>query len=271
MPQRLIPYGNANFEKIITENYYFVDKTKYIAELEKYTCPVFLRPRRFGKSVFTEMLRWYYDIKAKDRFTGLFGNTYIGKNPTAKHNNYFFLSLDFSGMNIYAAENTKEIQKAFNSKIGSSLYGFLMYYSALLKLNEDYPDRFDREFNEDASAKLKHVLELVKKVNGKLYIAIDEYDSLTNALAILYQHTPEGQNEYLNILRKGGFFRGFFEALKDGLKQVINGVYITGILPITIADMNSGFNVADWVTFKPELLNMLGITQYEFEGLSVFA
>ncbi|MBI4646253.1 MAG: AAA family ATPase, partial [Bacteroidia bacterium] len=250
MEKRQVPYTVCNFDKLITNNYYYVDKTQYIEKLEKFSCPVFLRPRRFGKSLFTETLKWYYDIKAKGRFDKLFGNLYIGKNPTPRHNSYFFLSLDFSGMSVLASENTKEIQQSFDSRLGTTLWSFLSYYKELLHINDDYIDWFDREFNKDASEKLKKIIEFVHKVDGKLYITIDEYDNLTNALAILYQYAPVEENEYLNILRKGGFFRTFFETIKDGMKKSVDRVYITGILPITLADMNSGFNVAQWVTFE---------------------
>ncbi|MBI4646054.1 MAG: AAA family ATPase [Bacteroidia bacterium] len=267
MEKRQVPYTICNFDKLITDNYYYVDKTQYIEKLEKFSCPVFLRPRRFGKSLFTETLKWYYDVKAKDRFDKLFGNLYIGKNPTPRHNSYFFLSLDFSGMSVFASENTKEIQNSFDTKIGTSLWSFLHYYKELLNIDDTFIEHFDREFNKDTSKKLEKVIELVHKASSKLYISIDEYDNLTNALAILYQYAPTEENEYLNILRKGGFFRAFFEAIKDGLKTSVDKVYITGILPITIADMNSGFNVAEWVTFEEELINMLGITESEFNSL----
>ncbi|MBI4648897.1 MAG: AAA family ATPase, partial [Bacteroidia bacterium] len=267
MAQRLLPYGNANFEQIASENYYFVDKTKYIADLEKYKCPVFLRPRRFGKSVFTEMLRWYYDIRAKDRFQELFGRFYIGKNPTPKHNSYFFLGLDFSGMSTWSDKDKDLVKKQFDTAILIKAISFLKYYKRELEIEREFIEDFRLRHSNNAITAIKEIIQHVHDYQGKIFVAIDEYDSLTNAMALYYQHAPEEENEYLNVLRKGGFFRSFFEALKDGLKLSVDRVYITGILPITIADMNSGFNVADWVTFKPELLNMLGITQSEFDAL----
>ncbi|MBI4647007.1 MAG: AAA family ATPase [Bacteroidia bacterium] len=267
MQKRQVPYVRCNFEEVITGSFYYVDKTQYIEKLEKYKTPVFLRPRRFGKSLFTETLKWYYDIKAKDRFQELFGNLYIGKNPTPKHNSYFFLSLDFSGMSVFASENSRDIQNSFDSKLGITLWSFLHYYKELLNIDDTFIEHFDKVFINQASKKLEKVIELVHKSGGKLYISIDEYDNLTNALAILYQYAPVEENEYLNILRKGGFFRTFFETIKDGIKKSVDRVYITGILPITIADMNSGFNVAQWITFEPELINMLGITESEFINL----
>ncbi|MBI4646059.1 MAG: AAA family ATPase, partial [Bacteroidia bacterium] len=250
MEKRQVPYTVCNFDKLITNNYYYVDKTQYIEKLEKFSCPVFLRPRRFGKSLFTETLKWYYDIKAKDRFQELFGNLYIGKNPTPRHNSYFFLSLDFSGMSVFASENTKEIKESFDRRISGTLQSFLNYYNNILNLDSEYVRSFWENFKNDASGGLSQIIDAIDKIKGKMYISIDEYDNLTNALAILYQYAPTEENEYLNILRKGGFFRTFFETIKDGMKKSVDRVYITGILPITLADMNSGFNVAQWVTFE---------------------
>ncbi|MBU0764781.1 MAG: AAA family ATPase, partial [Bacteroidetes bacterium] len=258
MSQRLIPYGNANFEEIASKNYYFVDKTKYIAELEKYKCPVFLRPRRFGKSVFTEMLRWYYDIKAKDRFDELFGKFYIGKNPTPDHNSYLFMSFDFSGMGTWCDGDKNFVKKQFDANVLTKLDYFLRYYRDILEIDNRFISDFNKSFYDNATDGLKKVLSLASSKSIKTFVVIDEYDSLTNALAVYYRYASEEENEYLNVLKKGGFFRSFFEALKEGLKLTLEKVYITGILPITIADMNSEFNVAQWITFKPELVNMLG-------------
>ncbi|MBI4648893.1 MAG: AAA family ATPase [Bacteroidia bacterium] len=220
MAQRLIPYGNANFEQIASENYYFVDKTKYIADLEKYKCPVFLRPRRFGKSVFTEMLRWYYDIKAKDRFHEIFDRFYIGKNPTPNHNSYFFLALDFSGMGVWSYEDKDFVKRQFDTKILVDLESFLRRNTSLLNISGEEISCFRTEYSGNATGGLKHVINRVYDNNGKLYIIIDEYDSLTNALAIYYRHASAEENEYLNVLKKGGFFHSFFEAIKERVETI---------------------------------------------------
>ncbi len=114
---------------------------------------------------------------------------------------------------------------------------------------------------------MANVINLVATYGGKLFIVIDEYDSLTNAMAIFYQYASEEENEYLNILRSGGFFRGFFEIVKFGTATSVDKVYITGILPITIADMNSGYNISEWITFNKKYTNMLGFTYPETENL----
>ena len=267
MKGRLTPYGMSNFESIILDNRYFVDKTKYIEELERTKNPIFLRPRRFGKSLFTEILRWYYDLRRRDSFERLFGNLYIGKNPTPLHNTYYFLALDFSGMGAWVEGDKNFIKKEFDNSILIDLHYFLKHYQDLLKLDDNYINNFRTVYQNDAASGLKEITKQVYNQSGKMFIAIDEYDSLTNAMAIYYQYAPEADNEYLNILRKGGFFRGFFESIKAGTKICIDQVYITGILPITIADMNSGYNIAEWITFNRNFVNMLGITESELDKL----
>ncbi len=262
-----IPYTVSNFKTLITENYHYIDKTKYIEELEKVKISVFLRPRRFGKSLFTETLRYYYDLRFADEFQEIFGNLYIGKNPTPKHNTYYFLSLNFSGMAVWLEGDRSFIKKQFDSNIMINLYEFLYNYKEELKLSDKYLENFNDYYNNNASGALKKITSLVHAQNGKLFITIDEYDSLTNAMAIFYQHAPENDNEYLNILKKGGFFRSFFETIKYGTATAIDNVYITGILPITIADMNSGFNIATWLTFEDRFANMLGFTEQEIKNL----
>jgi len=264
--KRLMPYGSANFEKIATGNYYYIDKTMYIEKLENVEFPVFLRPRRFGKSLFTETLRCYYDLNMKNRFNEIFGKLHIGKNPTGNQNKYFFLSLDFSGMYAYAELSELELKKSFDRHISSTLFGFLLRYKEIFNLNDDKIFEYQNKFENDAASGVATICDFVSGVQGKLFIVIDEYDSLTNALAIRYRHTNADDNMYLNILGKGGFFRNFFEMLKANTKNVIHQIYITGILPITISDMKSGFNIAKWIHFNPLFSNMLGITKSEFDN-----
>ena len=263
--KKLMPYGVSNFENVATQNYYYIDKTHYIEKLEKLKYPVFLRPRRFGKSLFTQTLKWYYDIKAKDRFEELFGNLYIGKNPTKNRNKYFVLTLNFSGMDIFVKDSEVLLKEKFDQHICIAFEGFISYYHKELGIEKKYQNEFRKIYHNNSTDGLNKILQLVSDTNHKLYICIDEYDSLTNALAIRYQHSTPDDNLYTQILKKGGFFRSFFEALKAGTDTAIDRVYITGILPITISDMKSGFNIAEWITFDPQFINMLGITNQEFD------
>jgi hypothetical protein len=264
--KKRMPYGIANFEEMATGPYYYIDKTQYIEKLEQVKYPVFLRPKRFGKSLLTEMLRWYYDIKAKDRFNEIFGNLYIGKNPTGNQNKYFFLSLDLSGMDTLVGSE-EELKKHFYSRIVSQFKQFLSHYKSIFAIDEIFIENFENKYIEDATSGLTEIFRLVNEQNSLIYLSIDEYDSLTNALAIRYRYSTGDDNMYLKILQKGGFFRTFFETLKSGIKTAFVQIYITGILPITISDMKSGFNVATWITFEHDFINMLGITNNEFDNL----
>jgi hypothetical protein len=265
--QKLIPYGLANFRDIIEENYYYVDKTHYIPLLEQIKTPVFLRPRRFGKSLFTEMLRWYYDIKAAPLFDSLFGKLYIGKNSTPLKNSFYFLKMDFSGMSDFSEDDKGLIQRNFNLTVMGYISGFLRNYIDPLEINEGFIENFESKYKENAGEALKGLVQIVNSKEGKVYLVIDEYDALTNAMAINYIHAMDKENEYLNITRKGGFFRSFFEAIKGCMSVGLDRVFITGILPITISDMNSGFNIAEWITHEEEFINMLGLTEYELKEL----
>jgi len=265
--KRMTPYGSANFEEIAAGDYFYVDKTRYIEKLERVKFPVFLRPRRFGKSLHTEMLRCYYDLRMKDRFEALFGKLHAGRNPTGQQNSYFFLSLDFSGMLAYAAMDELELRQSFDRHVAGALFRFLLDYRDHLGLDIDSARAQKEKYEQDASAALADLCGMVAGLGGRLYVAIDEYDSLTNALALRHRSAAPGENLYLRSLGRGGFFRNFFEALKSGVKSAIAQIYMTGILPITISDMNSGFNIASWIQLEEEFGEMLGITPPELDAL----
>ncbi len=265
--KKRIPYAVSNFEKLATKNYYFVDKTKYLENIDNIDYPVFLRPRRFGKSLFTEMLRCYYDLKYAGKFKQIFGNYYIGKNPTKKRNSYFFINFNFSGLRAYAKKDKDIVEEKFNSNNNSVIYNFLLHYKEELNLTDEIIEIYRKNYENNSAGALANIINMIANREGKLFIVIDEYDSLTNAMAIYYQHASEEENEYLNILRSGGFFRGFFEIVKFGTATSVDKVFITGILPITIADMNSGYNIAEWITFNEKYTNMLGFTYLETEHL----
>ena len=140
---RLIPYGVSDFEDIQADNLYYVDKTMFIPILENSGKFIFLiRPRRFGKSLFTEMLRWYYDIKAAPLFNSLFGKLYIGKNPTPLKNSFYFLGMDLSGMSDYSESDKDFIHRNFNLTVIGYITDFLRNYSEQLNINESFINNF---------------------------------------------------------------------------------------------------------------------------------
>lgn len=251
--RKTVPYGIANFEELRSSNCFFVDKTGYIRNLEQYKVPVFLRPRRFGKTLWCSILECYYDIKRKDKFDELFIDTEILKNPTDKKNSYIVLRFNFS--TVAVKNNIEFIEDQFNSVIRNALSVFLAYY-------EDYFKDAGIDLSCNGSQMLERVLSAIKKKNlPPMYLIIDEYDNFTNQLIMMHS------DELYNKLTTGdSFFRTFFKAIKAGTEsQGIGRVFITGVLPITIDDLTSGFNIAEIITLEEETLNMLGFTQAEVD------
>lgn len=248
-----IPYAVMNFAKIREEGYYFVDKTNYIAELEKYEVPVFLRPRRFGKSLFCTMLDYYYDLNEAHRFERLFGDTWIGQHPTGRQNRYMVLHLDFSIVPI--ADNLEDLEQNFNDIISPYMAGFVQVYGK-------YMEGFEFSNPKNATVQFSNILEYVQRNNlPPVYVIIDEYDNFTNQLI-----TTNKDSLYNELTTGDSFLRTFFKIIKEGVKaRSVGGIFITGVLPITMDDLTSGFNIAQMVTLQPNLVNMLGFTYKETE------
>ena len=250
-----IPYAVANFEEIRRDNYYFVDKTKYIEKLEAYKAPVFLRPRRFGKTLLCSILECYYDVNRADKFDALFGDTYIGKNPTEEKNSCMVLRFNFS--KIATGKSIEVIEHNFTSICNSALGSFLSSYKRYFK---------QISFDEDKISNfLESILTVVEDNNlPPLYIIIDEYDNFTNQLI---QSHNDGLYKSLTNPDSDSFLKSFFKVIKAGLESTaVRRCYITGVLPITIDDLTSGFNVAEIITLEESFTSMLGFTQSEMES-----
>ena len=251
-----IPYGIANYEEFLERDCYFVDKTAYIETLERVSNPVFLRPRKFGKSLWCRILECYYSIQQKDRFDYLFGQTYIGQHPTKYCNSYLVLHLDFS--TIDPTGTIEEIEANFNLICRLRLQLTLGQAEPWLKL--------PLQINETISmaANLDILLFTIQQQNlPQLYVIIDEYDNFTNQLVKANQNTL-----YRQLMADDSFFKTFFKTLKEGRKTgAIANVFITGVLPITMDDLASGFNVGTYITLDPDFEAMLGFTQAEVDAL----
>ncbi|MEA1911002.1 MAG: AAA family ATPase [Spirochaetota bacterium] len=253
MKKKRIPYAVSNLEQIRSDNYYFVDKTEYLEKLENYITPVFLRPRRFGKTLLCSIQECYYDINRKDKFTELFGDTYIGKNPTPEQGKYMVLRLNFSSIQVTSKES--EIEYNFNYINGLSFRTFVSYYKEILK-------GFSYEQTNIFTNKLANLIQFIKENNlPQIYLIIDEYDNFTNQLI-----TSNNDILYKNLTSDNSFLKTFFKKLKEGTEsQAIKRVFITGVLPITIDDLSSGFNIAQIITLKKPFISMLGFTQKEVD------
>ncbi len=255
MKKRVL-YSVANYAEIVRDNGYFVDKTDYIEKLETIKNPVFLRPRRFGKSLLCSIQRYYYDLNYTEQFTELFGQTYIGQNPTGNQNKFIVLSLNFSVIEL--SSDIKKIEDNFKSHCNTALYYLRDGYKNILA---DMPEII---MDAPVSANLGTLLGYLQKNNlPSVYLIIDEYDNFANQLVVANK-----DQLYRELTAEDGFFKTFFKTLKQGRETgAIHNVFITGVLPIAIDDMASGFNVASFITLHPKFENMLGFTQTEMDDL----
>ena len=243
-----LPYGISNYEELIVDGYYYVDKTKHIELLENLAEKriIFLRPRKFGKTLFTSTLENYYDIKKADKFEELFKNTYIGKNPTKQKNKYHILKFNFSGIDTTNEETTI---KGFKNEIASSIKVFV----------EKYEMNFIVNTEDEAEGILDNLVKAfnIQRRNEKIYVIIDEYDHFANELLGF------NTNQFKNLVSKNGKVRKWYEILKKGTESVIDRIFITGVAPITLDSLTSGFNIGLDITQNAKFNEMMGFTKDE--------
>jgi len=253
MKKRII-YGESNYAALIRKNGYFVDKTEYITKLESVENPIFLRPRRFGKSLCCSLLWHYYDLNLAEEFDELFGHTWIGKNPTGQQNQYVVLFLNFSS--IATGPTIEDIDASFRRQCNVILHNLPRRYSAL---SEATPMQLDAPVADNLSTLLAYLFDQ----NLQLYVIIDEYDNFGNQLI-----TTGRDQLYHKLTEDDSFLKTFFKTLKEGRETgVIANVFITGVLPILIGELASGFNVGSFLTLDPEFEAMVGFTQLEVKHL----
>ena len=239
-----IPYGVSDFVTIAEQNIYYVDKTMYIPELESQARNLFfIRPRRFGKSVFLGMLHAYYDIRTKDKFRQWFGDLWIGKHPTPLQGRYQILHLDFSQV----GGTIEELEENFNFYLGMRLDGFINaydeYYSEETKTKVKSTDY--------AGGKLGLIQQEAQQKGYPLYLIIDEYDNFTNTVL-----NEQGESVYWAITHAEGFYRDIFKKFKGSFERI----FITGVSPVTLDDVTSGFNIGWHISTKEEFNQMLGFS-----------
>ena len=243
-----LPYGISNYEELITDGYYYVDKTMYIEKLENLPEKriTFLRPRKFGKTLFTSTLENYYDILKADKFDRLFADTYIGNHPTKLKNSYCILKFNFSGIDT---SNEDATMIGFKEKVTLSVNRFTKDYGLDFYANPDLT----------TEGLLSNILEAFRtqKPGSKIYVIIDEYDHFANEL--LGFHT----NQFKNLVSKNGKVRKWYEILKEGTESVIDRIFITGVAPITLDSLTSGFNISFDITQDFRFNEMMGFTQKE--------
>jgi len=245
-----IIYGISNFKMAKEDNYLYIDKTKYIKTLEnlneKYI--IFLRPRRFGKSLFLSTMQYYYDEKSKDEFDGLFGDTYIGKNPTPLKSSLRILFFEFSGINIDTGVD--RIYESFANKIRNSCMSYLKTY------NYPIENSYELQNITIPASIIDRFFKIIQ--DDSIYLLIDEYDQFANAILA---HSME---EFLQIVSKGGFVRSFYEVLKGATQTgTVQKMFITGVTPITLDSLSSGFNIVSNISNNEYFNEMAGFTQDE--------
>ncbi len=247
-----LPNGISNYEELIDDGYIYVDKTKYIETLENLTDKriMFLRPRKFGKTLFTSVLENYYDILKVDKFEKLFENTYIGKNPTPRKNSYHILRFNFSGIDTETVESTI---KGFNREVSSSIEVFVKKYNVDFFVNNE----------DDAENILDNLFKAfsLQRENEKIFVIIDEYDHFANEL--LGFHTEH----FRSLVSKNGKVRKWYEILKKGTEKVVDRIFITGVAPITLDSLTSGFNISKDITQDSDFNEMMGFTKEELISL----
>lgn len=239
-----VPYGVSDFRTMVEQNIYYVDKTMYIPELEKQArYIIFIRPRRFGKSIFLGMLHAYYDCRTKSKFQQWFGNLWIGKRPTPSQGRYQVLHLDFS----MVGGNIDNLEEKFNFYLGVQLNGFVRYY------DEYYSDMIKQNVyaTQDAGGKLAIIQNEAKMKDYPLYLIIDEYDNFTNTVL-----NEQGEKVYWAMTHAEGFYRDIFKKFKGTFERI----FITGVSPVTLDDVTSGFNIGWHISTKPEFNQMLGFS-----------
>lgn len=240
---KLVPYGVADFATVIEQNLYYVDKTMFIPELEKQPRNLFfIRPRRFGKSIFLSMLYSYYDCTQSHKFQSLFGNLWIGQHPTPLQGKYQVLFLDFSQI----TGNIDRLETKFNSYLSINLDAFVRQYS------EYYQAEMEEILaQEDFEEKMELIFKAAKAHQYHLYLIIDEYDNFTNVIL-----NERGENVYHAITHADGFYRDVFKKFKGNFERI----FMMGVSPVTLDDVTSGFNIGWNISIKPEFDEMLGFS-----------
>ena len=257
--RKRIAYDMMNFAVIGRDVCYYVDKTRFIPmieEADKFF--FFIRPRRFGKSLTVNMLQHYYDILAKDKFEALFGDLYIGKHPTRDRNSYLVLYLNFSGI----VGELHNYRKGLDAHCQTMFDYFCDIYADYLP--KGIKEELDKK--EGAVEQFEYLFTECNKTNQRIYLFIDEYDHFTNAILSdiesLHRYTDETHGE--------GYLRAFFNKIKAGTYSSIERCFITGVSPVTMDDLTSGFNIGTNYSLTPEFNEMIGFTEEEVRQMLTY-
>ena len=257
MPYRKrIPYGMMNFVDVREDDCYFVDKTVFIPALEaanKFF--FFIRPRRFGKSLTISMLRHYYDVLDKENFEKWYGGLYIGEHPTPKRNSYLVIYLNFAVVN----GELSNYRRSLDAHCDTKFCAFCDDYADLLPA--DIKSRMKEK--NGAVEQLDFLVEECRKAGLAIYLFIDEYDHFTNKIL----SEPACLNDYKTETHGTGYLRSFFDTVKAGTDSSIKRVFVTGVSPVTMDDLTSGFNIGTNYSLSPEFNELVGFTEEDVRAM----
>ena len=257
--RKLLPYGMMNFEDIRLDNYYYVDKTSFIPLIEQSDrFFFFIRPRRFGKSLTLNMLQHYYDVRTKDKFDSLFGDLYIGKHPTKDRNSYLVIKLNFSGITGELHNYRKSLDEHCR-----------IVFDYFCDVYADYlPEGIKEKMAEKDGvvSQFEYLFTECARVNQKIYLFIDEYDHFTNTIL----SDVDSLNRYTDETHKEGYLRAFFNKIKSGTDSSIKRCFITGVSPVTMDDLTSGFNIGTNYSLSPRFNEMMGFTEDEVRKMLTY-
>ena len=250
--RKRIPYGMQNFEDIRERDCYYVDKTPFIEDIEdsnKYF--FYIRPRRFGKTLTLSMLEHYYDINKKDKFESLFGGLYIGENPTPERNSYLIIHLNFAEVDssLENYENSLDVHCNIMFNSCCDRYAHL--------LPPDTKEGLQKE--KGAVAQLRYLSQKCMDAGQRIYLFIDEYDNFTNNILANEEHLQR----YRKQTHGEGYLRRFFNTIKGAAGSALGRVFVTGVSPVTMDDLTSGFNIGTNYSLTPEFNEMTGFTEEE--------
>ena len=252
------PYGVSDFYKLITEDYLYIDRTACLPVLEQAgDSLLFLRPRRFGKSLLISMLENYYDVNKTDQFERLFGHLTIGRNPTLLHNSYLIMRWDFS--DVAPHPNLDRMQQNLFDHINDRIKLFAQRYAHLLQTEIEIS-------HENAMISFRAALRAVENTPYKLYLLIDEYDNFANE--VLMGGSSRNQERYEGLVFGEGAFKSVFKSTKSGMAGFgVDRIMIVGVSPVVLHDVTSGFNIAKNIYFRDDLNDLCGFTEAEITTL----